>query len=80
MILWSAENIYTSEFLHEEGFDYGDNCPGGGGKSRPKKCCGFYPNRFPYTEVKQCCENSQQLYNPVHAECCETGVHSIGVC
>ena len=82
MILWSGQNVYDSSALHENGFDWTSNCKKDHkGGSTVKSCCGFYPDRFTHSEARKCCENTQQLFNPVHSECCgNDGVHSIGVC
>merc|ERR1711981_42233 len=78
--IW-AMHVYEPEFKHPQ-FDREANCP-----TNPQgtllDCCGYYPDRFPYSPVsRQCCENSQTLYNPLQKECCTggEGVYQIGLC
>lgn len=82
-LLWVKPSPYTNEYLHSEGFDQEANCPDPAIRSSTMSCCGYYPDRFPYSlgsSSKACCRE-HRLYNPVIEDCCPDGrTESAGSC
>lgn len=91
--IW-AQTPYDSTPLHSNGWDRDDHCigssngggGGGGGTGVPGpkqdlRCCGHYPDRFPYNaDIKSCCDK-KEIYNPINKKCCADGtVDLIGNC
>jgi len=73
LLNWIIPSLYTPEFLHSRGFNHELECPYVGGH-REVECCGYWPDRFPYsTSSGRSCCNQHTIYNPVDEVCCENG-------
>jgi len=63
-------------------FDYVSNCELKQGSNPTNfECCGFYPDRAPYSEDgnRSCCNIDQNIFNNLSHKCCEnSGVVEIG--
>lgn len=65
----------NDDHKHSNGFDHTNICvikKAGGGPS-VKKCCGNYPDRFPFKTVggdRQCC--GQRTFNSLTLKCCDS--------
>jgi len=72
-ILWNPVS-YNHAYKHSNGFNVSKYCDPPTFQYRYEMaCCGKYPNRFPYGQVKmECCDN-HSIYNPTMNSCCGYG-------
>jgi len=60
-------------------FSQNTECEITNGPNSDIQCCGKYPFRYTYNNLeKDCCEASQEVFNPVSEECCPNGVQPFG--
>ena len=58
------ENNPNPNLFHSNGFSVESSCPIVKGVPSERKCCGFYPTRFPYRSLagtRHCC--ADKTYN-----------------
>ena len=78
-LLLSGGQANLDQFSHRRGFDpsHDQGCPvknGIKGVSGEKRCCGAYPNRFPFKTLdgdRACC--GSRTYNTQLLNCCANG-------
>lgn len=67
--------VISNSLKHANGFDTTTDCPvKKGGSSGEKKCCGNYPERFPFRTLggdRGCCNN--RTFNVLSLKCCDDG-------
>lgn len=81
-VMWSGV-VFDDSYKHDNGWspDEPGRCEKSAtGDGQLKSCCGYYPERSPYGGDIECCEESQQRFNPYIHQCCGSmGVYGIGV-
>ena len=74
-LLWDEVPSEKDVYLHENGFNQGENCISGQAMSSgQQECCGNYPQRFPYMDGSHlaCCGEGDKegIYNTLLQSCC----------